>query len=115
MLSFIAHWEILFNFVRYKIIKGMTSRIKPIIFFTLLIIALVGCTGKSKQTKSALKLPVDTVYTEQAAMNIYETQPARALAIIDSAEIVGNLSNFRAQLLLLQTHLFVNPHMLFEL
>lgn len=77
----------------------MTSRIKPIIFFTLLIIALVGCTDKSKQTKSALKLPVDTVYTEQAAMNIYETQPARALAIIDSAEIVGNLSNFRAQLL----------------
>ena len=41
----------------------------------------------------------DTLYTEQAAMDVYGTQPERAWAIIDSAEIVGNLTEDRASLL----------------
>ena len=41
----------------------------------------------------------DTVYTEQAVMDAYATQPERALLIIDSAEIVGNLTDVRADLL----------------
>ena len=41
----------------------------------------------------------DTLYTEQAAMKAYATYPERALLIIDSAEIVGNLTDIRADLL----------------
>ena len=37
-------------------------------------------------------------YTRQAAMNIYGYQPLRALDILDSAVIVGNLSEVRAEL-----------------
>ena len=43
--------------------------------------------------------PADTLYTAKAAMDVYASQPERALQIIDSAEIVGNLSDFRADLL----------------
>ena len=41
----------------------------------------------------------DTIYTEKAAMEAYATNPDRALLIIDSAEIVGNLTDIRADLL----------------
>ena len=41
----------------------------------------------------------DTIYTEKAAMEAYATNPDRALLIIDSAQIVGNLSGIRADLL----------------
>ena len=38
----------------------------------------------------------DTLYTAKAAMKIYDYNPTRALLIIDSAEIVGNMSHDRA-------------------
>ena len=45
-------------------------------------------------------------------MDIFATQPERALQIIDSAEIVGNMSDFRADLLrakvYAQTHSAMN-------
>ena len=37
----------------------------------------------------------DTIYTQQAAMNIYAYQPERALQIIDSAVIVGNITQWQ--------------------
>ena len=52
---------------------------------------MTGCTGNSSDTKTATQ-PQDTVYTQQAAMAVYGYQPERALQIIDSAVIVGNLS-----------------------
>ena len=39
----------------------------------------------------------DTVYTRQAAMSIYAYQPVRALQILDSAVIVGNLHRLEKQ------------------
>ncbi len=41
----------------------------------------------------------DTLYTEKAAMDIYASQPERALQIIDSAVILGNMNPLRAELL----------------
>ena len=41
----------------------------------------------------------DTLYTEKAAMDIYASQPERALQIIDSAVILGNMDPLRADLL----------------
>ncbi|MBR1932333.1 MAG: hypothetical protein IJ841_01440, partial [Prevotella sp.] len=37
-----------------------------------------------------------TVYTQQAAMMVYDYDPVRALQIIDSAVIVGNMSDWQA-------------------
>ena len=51
---------------------------------------MVGCTGNGGTQQE--EQPQDTVYTQKAAMAIYGYQPERALRIIDSAVIVGNLS-----------------------
>lgn len=72
-----------------------------IIVFILTLLVLFGCTGKGNHSdenigSSQLK---DTIYTEKAAMRIYALQPERALQIIDSAEIVGNLTDVKAELL----------------
>ena len=51
-----------------------------------------GSSGSVEQAR-------DSLYTEKAAMDVYSTQPERALVIIDSALIVGNLTDNRADLL----------------
>lgn len=61
------------------------------------MLAIVGCTGRNDgKTKSAAQQK-DTVYTKSAAMNIYGYQPIRALQIIDSAVIVGNISDVQGE------------------
>ena len=57
---------------------------------------VIGCTGKNPQTPEKNMQPTDTTYTQKAAMAVYGYQPERALQIIDSAVIVGNLSEVRA-------------------
>ena len=71
------------------------------LFALLLTILLAGCSGNSDEgkPKGRSAQTTDTVYTEQAVMDAYATQPERALLIIDSAEIVGNLTDVRADLL----------------
>ena len=59
------------------------------------IFLVVGCTDKDArdtEKREGTPQPSDTVYTQQAAMAVYGYQPERALQIIDSAVIVGNLS-----------------------
>ena len=54
---------------------------------------MVGCTGKGKDTGNSREPQAsDTLYTWRAAMKVYGYQPERALQIIDSAVIVGNIS-----------------------
>ena len=69
---------------------------------------MIGCTGNSgtkgyvsvsKVRERHVPQASDTLYTEKAAMDVYGTQPERALVMIDSAEIVGNLTGDRASLL----------------
>ena len=57
-----------------------------------------GC-GRSRKTPVHTPQASDSLYTAQAAMKIYGKEPERALAIIDSALIVGNVSEFRADFL----------------
>ena len=66
---------------------------------TLAIVAvLIGCTdSKDGKTKNMLQ-PTNTIYTQQAAMAVYDYDPVRALQIIDSAVIVGNLSDWQADM-----------------
>ena len=56
------------------------------------VFLLAGCTENSSLTAEKSNQPQDTVYTQRAAMAIYGYQPERALQIIDSAVIVGNLN-----------------------
>ena len=65
-------------------------------FLFLTVLALAGCTGKGG-TKHVPQAS-DSLYTEERAMAIYDTLPERALQILDSAEIVGNLPDYRAAL-----------------
>ena len=55
---------------------------------------LTSCTDFNPRVSNPQ--PADTVYTVKAAMDIYDYNPERALLIIDSAEIVGNLTRERA-------------------
>ena len=59
-----------------------------------IITLTTGCTGRV-ETKQE-EQPQDTTYTQQAAMKVYDYDPVRALQIVDSAVIVGNLSDWQA-------------------
>lgn len=67
------------------------------LLYTLLIsiaVLTVSCTQNNKLYHEPHRS--DTLYTAKAAMEIYDYNPTRALLIIDSAEIVGNMSHDRA-------------------
>ena len=66
-----------------------------LLFFAML--ALTGCTGNGG-TKHVPQ-DNDTLYTEQKAMSIHRTEPERALVMIDSAVIVGNITPQRGEYL----------------
>lgn len=72
-----------------------------IIVFMLTLLSLAGCIGKGNHSdkKSMTSRPSDTLYTEKAVMNIYGTQPERALQMIDSAKLLGNLTTIKADYL----------------
>lgn len=79
-----------------------------IIILTILVSVVtltVGCTGwgdySSKSTKDGkgtnrVDRTKDTLHTKQAAMSIYAYQPIKALQILDTAVIVGNIKDFKA-------------------
>ena len=70
----------------------MRQALHPILYITVLILTL-GCTGGWKDTGNSREPQAsDTLYTWRAAMQVYGYQPERALQIIDSAVIVGNMS-----------------------
>ena len=63
-----------------------------LILYVAVLTLTVGCTSSDKPVRNRQPQPTDTVYTQQAAISIYGYKPERALQIIDSAVIVGNLS-----------------------
>ena len=73
------------------------QRMKQTIYILLYVVLaayMIGCTG-SGGTKYEPQ-DSDTLYTWRAAMKVYGYQPERALQIIDSAVIVGTISEVRA-------------------
>lgn len=70
--------------------------LKNILIFYCGILTIIGC---SRSFKAPAHLPQssDSLYTARAALKVYGTQPEKALAIIDSALAIGNVSPFRAQ------------------
>ena len=59
---------------------------------------LASSSGLSKDGTSRVSQSEDTIHTRRAAMSVYAYQPVRALQILDSAVIVGNLSDFEADI-----------------
>jgi hypothetical protein len=57
---------------------------------------ITGCTGKNPQTSKDRSQAQDIAYTQEAAMKVYDYDPVRALRIVDSAVIVGNMSDWKA-------------------
>lgn len=70
------------------------AKIHFLLYISLLFIP-IGCDKRSKHHAPKTS---DTLYTEQKALSIYGYQPELALRIIDSAVVVGNLSETRADL-----------------
>ena len=68
-----------------------------IIMVVACLMILAGCTGGGTSTKHVPQAS-DSLYTEERAMAIYDSMPERALLILDSAEIVGNMPDYRAGL-----------------
>lgn len=73
------------------------------LLFLVVVALIAGCTGTDKKSfllngKKSSQKRADSIYTRQAAMSIYAYQPERALRILDSAVIVGNLSEVRAEI-----------------
>jgi len=56
----------------------------------------MGCTGENNDSKKYARQPKDTVHTAEKAMAVFEYDPVRALEIVDSAVIVGNLPDWWA-------------------
>ena len=63
------------------------------------ILVLGGCAKDSKRPSEHIPQASDTLYTAQAAMLTYGTDPERALILIDSALIVGNVDAYTADFL----------------
>ena len=72
-----------------------------ILAFMLVLLVLAGCTGKGIRSGESIggSQPKDTLYTAKTVMSIYALQPERALQIIDSAELLGNLTTINADYL----------------
>lgn len=68
---------------------------RRLIVLSCMILALAGC-GRVKKAPARIPQATDSLYTAQAAMKIYGTEPEQALAIVDSALTIGNVSSFRA-------------------
>lgn len=71
---------------------------RKIILILSFISALLAC-GRVKQAPARVPQASDSLYTARAALKVYGTQPEQALAIVDSALIVGNVSPFKADFL----------------
>ena len=80
-----------------------------IILIVASVLMMVGCTDNAA-TKHVPQAK-DSLYTEERAMEIYGREPEGALRIIDSAEIVGNVSDFRAELLRARVYAYPNDAM----
>lgn len=65
--------------------------------FLAMAFLLIGCTANNNLKYEPRSN--DTIYTAKAALEIFDYNPERALLIIDSAEIVGNITHDRASYL----------------
>ena len=71
---------------------------KKALLLAMVAFLLVSCTGSQSTPKHEAQ-PSDTLYSAETAMDIYDQDPSRALVIIDSALLVGNVDDDLATML----------------
>ena len=71
---------------------------KTFIYSCILTAALAACSGRGSADRPASGA-ADTVYSEQAVLSVYGSDPQRALTMIDSGVLVGTLEPDLATLL----------------
>lgn len=71
---------------------------KKALLLAMVAFLLVSCTGSQTTPKHEAQ-PSDTLYTAEIAMDFYDQDPSRALVIIDSALLVGNVDDDLATML----------------
>ena len=74
------------------------QKVTNFILYVILALFAVSCVNTDSDVKYEPK-PGDTIYTDKAALAIYGNNPERALTILDSAVIVGNLDADLAKML----------------
>ena len=70
----------------------MNKKTLYLLYMSVVALLLTGCTGGGTSGKRVPQAG-DTLYTEERAMAIYDSLPERALLILDSAEVVGNMTD----------------------
>ena len=73
-------------------------KIAHFILYLILALFTVSCTNSDIEVKYKSQ-PGDTIYTSNAALAVFDRNPERALIIIDSAVIVGNMDADLAKML----------------
>lgn len=82
------------------IVNGPNNmRILKIRFFLPCAVLLFAGCNPGADIEDQTQQPTDAVYTEEAAMSYYRTDPERALSLIDSAVMAGNVSWARSRYL----------------
>ena len=80
------------------------------VWIVLTVPALFNCTGETThyatQHNKEQEVIESSSYTEKAVLDLYASDPKRALVLIDSAELLGNVSSFRANLLRAQVYAY---------
>ena len=71
---------------------------KKLFFLAIVAFLMMACMGNHASSQREPQSG-DTLYTAEAAMDIYDQDPNRALVIIDSALIVGNIDDDLATML----------------
>ena len=74
----------------------MMRKIQHIVYVVLSVLT-IGCTENAGPQREPQ--PSDTLYTAEAAMAIYDKDPERAIVMLDSAVLVGNVEEDLATLL----------------
>lgn len=71
---------------------------KHLLLYLILVLFAVGCVHTDSDVKYEPQLS-DTIYTADAALAIFDRNPERALLMLDSAVLVGNLDEDLAKML----------------
>lgn len=79
-------------------IHWLGRQVGTIVLCATLALLISSCSEKKDQITDRVPRASDTLYTVDAAMDIYAYEPERALTIIDSALLLGNVEYDFAQL-----------------
>ena len=86
---------------RFSIFAIKIEDMKKVACLTILCMILlvaIGCEGDNKPVRQLTHLG-DTPYQQDTILVVYATNPERALSLLDSALLLGNISDYRGQVI----------------